>query len=87
MNISIGADELILWLRKNGKAVNIGNQELGRKIKEVMDGLGAVLGNRNEPSLWALTFINDNLALPKTSQQYDLNIDSFPDLFRELSNW
>ena len=27
-NIIIGADELILWLRKNGKAENVPNDEI-----------------------------------------------------------
>ena len=37
--IKIGADELILWLRKNGKATDIPNDEvqgLGRKIYDLI---------------------------------------------------
>lgn len=37
MNIKIGADELILWLRKNNKAKNIPNSGTG--------GLGIIIYN------------------------------------------
>ena len=36
MEIKIGADELILWLRKNNKANDVDNFVLGRKIASLM---------------------------------------------------
>ena len=85
MNIKIGADELILWLQKNGKALVFDNRTLGNKIYNLITKkLQGNLGNSNEPVLWTLSYNNN---LPKTSQQYIIDVNKLPDLFTELDSW
>ena len=92
--IKIGADELILWLRKNGKAKTIpndGSQGLGRKIYElIVNKLGGKKVEDDYPSYWA-NFIDDKNAdkfgLPKTSAQYVIESSKLETLFLELDNW
>ena len=85
MEIKIGADELILWLRKNGKAQDNENITLGRKIADLIKKLGGEFEERNEHALWSLSFPSNGLT--KTSQQYTIDVDKLPDLFKELSTW
>jgi hypothetical protein len=91
--IRIGADELILWLRKNGKAKDIPNDEvqgLGRKIHDLI--VNDLNGDKkdNIPSYWA-NFIDDKnvdkFNLPKTSTQYEINASHLEYLFVELNKW
>ena len=84
MEIKIGADELILWLRKNEKATELDNRTVGRKIADLVTDLGGRFAESNEPVIWALSY-NDKL--PKTSQQYIIDVDKLPDLFRRLVDW
>lgn len=92
--IKIGADELILWLRKNGKAINIPNDEiqgLGIKIHElIVNKLGGERVEDNKPSYWA-NFIGDKnvdkFGLPKSSAQYKIDSSQLENLFLELDNW
>lgn len=84
MEIKIGADELILWLRKNNKANDVDNFMLGRKIASLMQKMEVQFDAENEPVIWA--FSNKDL-LPKTSQQYMLNIEILPNIYKEISTW
>lgn len=84
MEIKIGADELILWLKKNNKAESIENRILGRKIADLVIKLGGRFAESNEPVLWALSFDN---GLPRTSQQYIIDVEKLPELFKELVEW
>ena len=84
MEIKIGADELILWLRKNNKANDVNNFMLGRKIASLMQKMEVQFDAENEPVIW--TFTNNDL-LPKTSQQYMLNIEILPNIYKEISTW
>ena len=84
MEIKIGADELILWLRKNEKATELDNRTVGRKIADLVTELGSRFAESNEPVIWALSY-NDKL--PKTSQQYIIDVDKLPDLFKRLVDW
>ena len=84
MEIKIGADELILWLKKNNKAEGIENRILGRKIADLLINLGGRFAESNEPVLWALSFDNN---LPITSQQYIIDVEKLPDLFKQLVTW
>lgn len=84
MEIKIGADELILWLRKNKKAETLDNRTLGRKIADLVTGLGGRFVEGSELVLWALSFDNN---LPRTSQQYSIDVDKLPELFRNLAEW
>ena len=70
MEMMIGADELILWLRKNKKAGDLNNATLGHKIKKVMLNFGGKIEKENYPSIW-VNDINpvaaDKLTIPMTS--------------------
>lgn len=75
--IKIGADELILWIRKNGKASNIPNDEingLGVKIHElIVEKLSGKKVEDNKPSYWSNLVGDrnvDKFGLPKSSAQY-----------------
>lgn len=83
MDIKIGADELILWLRKNGKATQFDNRTIGRSIANLMEKLGGRFGDSNAPTLWVSS--NSDTNLPHTSQQYIIDVDQLPALFRSLS--
>ena len=85
--ITIGADELILWLRKNGKALSSTTDKahgLGFEISRVMKSLNAEQLNE-EPCFWGETgsFI-DQYQLPKTAMQYRITVDMLPELYRQL---
>ena len=85
MNIKIGADELILWLQKNKKAAGIENRTLGRKIADLITkDLGGEFASSNEPVLWALSYDDK---LPRTSQQYIIDVEKLPTLFKTLAIW
>jgi hypothetical protein len=87
--INIGADELILWLRKNNKAVGKSTQELGAKILVLIESLGGIklseLECRWERTIGAAGI--DKLDLPKTATQYSINSTEIGKLYEELSSW
>lgn len=85
MKINFGADEIILWLRKNGKQSEVENFPLGRKIAELMKDLDAEFTNENEPVIW--DFSNSAKKLPQTSQQYKIDVEKLPELFKTLESW
>lgn len=92
--IRIGADELILWLRKNEKAKSIPNDEikgLGAKIyKLIVNELGGKKVIDNQPSYWASILGDKNIEkfnLPKTSAQYEINSEKMGELYSRLSTW
>jgi hypothetical protein len=92
--IKIGADELILWLRKNEKATNIPNDEiqgLGRKIYDlIVTKLKGKKLKDSEPSYWANLIGDKNVDkfdLPKSSAQYEIETSQLEKLFIELNNW
>lgn len=89
--IKIGADELILWLRKNNIATEIPNDEingLGQIIYKIIDKLGGQKIADSQESLWPNSIGDKNIGkynLPKTSAQYSLEIDKLPKLYEELA--
>lgn len=91
MIIKIGADELILWLRKNNIANNIPNddiQGLGSRIRKTIESLGGKKVEENAPVYWPIPEKNgqiDKYKLPKTSAQYEIDIDCLSDIYKELS--
>lgn len=92
--IIIGADELILWLRKNGKAVNVPNDEitgLGRQIYDLIVGeLGGHKIASSVPCRWETSDGSqsiDKYDLPKTAAQYEISINQLENLFRNLNQW
>jgi hypothetical protein len=90
MQINVGADELILWLRKNNKATGVENIVLGRKIIDLITKLGGQPIIDNQPSIWA-NDLSDNamarLGLAKTSEQYKIDTTILPNIYEELVKW
>lgn len=92
LKIKIGADELILWIRKNGKATEIPNDGivgLGRKIYNiVVEDLKGEKIEDDFPSYWAHLVNDENVGkfnLPKTSAQYEIEVTKVGDLYRKLN--
>lgn len=90
MIIRIGADELILWLRKNGIAKSIPNDEvngLGFRICRIIEGLGGKKIEDNFPAYWPIHDGDPNIdkyKLPKTSAQYEIEVNKVSEIFKEL---
>ena len=83
--VKIGAEELILWIRKNSIAESIDNKTLGRKIINlILKELNGRKSESNLPSSWNKS---DNSKLPKTSQQYIINSNQLPVLFEAILEW
>lgn len=92
--IKIGADELILWLRKNEKAVKVSNdgaQGLGRKIHDlIVKEFGGKKIAENYDAHWANLMDDKNVEkfnLPKTSAQYEIESQKIGQLYEILSKW
>ena len=90
--IRIGADEIILWLRKNRIANDVPNDGingLGRRIYNlIVEQLGGRRTDESYPSYWDETDSRvGQLHLPKTSSQYDISITRLADLYMAISNW
>ncbi|MEC5165966.1 hypothetical protein RCH18_001700 [Flavobacterium sp. PL11] len=87
--INIGADELILWLRKNNKAVGKNTPDLGAKILVLIESLGGTklseIQCRWERSAYADGV--DKLDLPKTATQYSIKSNQIGLLYETLNNW
>lgn len=90
MNIKIGADELILWLRKNDIAKSIPNDEvngLGFRICRIIEGLGGRKIDDNILAYWPIPERDskiDKYELPKTSAQYQIDVDNVSEIYKEL---
>ena len=86
--MKIGADELILWLRKNSLANNIPNDGingLGQKIHDlVILNCGKQI-HENFPSYWEDADKNvGQFNLPKTSAQYEIDFSNIGALYKGL---
>lgn len=90
MKIKIGADELILWLRKNGIAKSTPNDEangLGFRICRIIEGLGGKKTEDNIPVYWPTPEGDANIdkyKLPKTSAQYEIDVNKISGIYKEL---
>ena len=87
--IQIGAEELILWMRKNGKAAQ-DNRVLGRKILNyIKNELRGQKAESNVSSCWAkpIDDNDDKYDLPDTSAQYEIDSSQLEKLFLELDKW
>jgi hypothetical protein len=91
MKIKIGADELILWVRKNHIADDIpngGKAGLGQNIiHKYITELGGSKIADNQESFWDIRNDSKNISenlLPKTSAQYEIEIAKLPELFAKL---
>ena len=93
MEIKIGADEIILWLRKNGKAkdiLNSGTGGLGQKIYDLIYKYNGRKIQDSYPSYWPIILKNNHIGeyeLPQTSAKYTIDIYNFPKLFSDLNKW
>jgi hypothetical protein len=90
MQINIGTDELILWLRKNNKAIGVENIVLGRRIIGLITKLGGLPITEDFPSIWANDLSDvalTRLGIPKTSEQYKIDTSILPKIYEELINW
>lgn len=90
MEIKIGADELILWLRKNNKAKEKTTKQLGLKILNLIENLDGQLKSHDQKCYWStdktLESI-DKLELPMTASQYTIDSNRISELYIELNNW
>ena len=90
MKIKIGADEIILWLRKNNLATDIPNEGfggLGRIIFDIIIELGGTKIIDSQESFWDIRNDSKNISenlLPKTSAQYEIDISILPNLYEEI---
>jgi hypothetical protein len=90
MKIKIGADEIILWLRKNNLAIDIQNEGfggLGRIIFDIIIELGGTKIEDNQEAFWDTCNDSKNISenlLPKTSAQYKIDIAILPKLYEKL---
>jgi hypothetical protein len=91
MNINIGADECILWLRKNGKEKGIDNDVLGKRIRGLIcDTLGGTLLPGDAAAYWDCSDGNKNISaqeLPMTAAQYSLSVFRLSELYNELDKY
>ena len=87
--IKIGADELILWLRKNEKATDISNQRLGKEIHDLIaKRLNGELIQEDAASHWENSGKSiHEFNLPKTSAQYKMDASQLKDIFLTLNSW
>lgn len=90
--IIIGADEIILWLRKNQRATRIPNDGidgLGRRIYDlIVEQLDGEKVEESKGSHWDETDSHvGQYDLPKTSAQYEISISRLNDLYDTISNW
>jgi len=92
--IRIGADEIILWLRKNRIAANITNDKingLGRRIYDLIIELGGTKIDEldDSESYWPC-IEHEHIGekqLPKTSAQYEIDENRLPELYRRIMTW
>jgi len=90
-SIWIGADELILWMRKNGRAATVRNDVLGTRIAELIRPLIAA-GRDNEreniPSRWDADDSQANdFNLPKTACQYKVPVNRVNEIYAAIVTW
>ena len=88
MIIQIGADELILWLRKNRKANHVDNRELGARISELIKNHGGEKINDDATVYWPTegnNISNDNL--PIKAAQYRICTCQLDELYCTISGW
>jgi hypothetical protein len=88
--IKIGADEIILWLRKNGRAATVPNDDLGKNICDLICNMLGGQKNGEAPVRWDTRIGADHvdpLDLPKTAEQYTLDTKQLDALYQAISTW
>ncbi len=90
MKIPIGADEIILWLRKNNRKSNIQTITLGRNIHDlIVKELEGNIETRDQQCTWDTgneDIVNASF-LPATSAQYLLDVNKIKQLYEVLMTW
>jgi hypothetical protein len=88
--IRIGADEIILWLRKNNKQQDVANVTIFKNIHElIIKRLDGIIIQEDETCIWPLDDddkINEN-HLPKSAPQYLIKAEKTVDLYKEINTW
>ncbi|WP_055431109.1 hypothetical protein [Candidatus Symbiothrix dinenymphae] len=92
--IKIGADELILWLRKNEKAKDIPNAGSGGLGQKIFDLLVTTIGGKkiidDNPAYWA-NLKDDKIIsqynLPQKSAQYEVESSELGRIYNTLILW
>ena len=90
MKIIVGADEIILWLRKNNFAINIPNQGFGGLGETIFDIIIELGGNKvldSQESFWDINDGAKNISeilLPKTSAQYEIDVELLSKIYIKL---
>jgi hypothetical protein len=90
MIIEIGADELILWLRKNGRAADVRNDVLGKNICTLIESVGGTKIRDDTPVYWDDAVGSKNIGdknLPKTAEQYKVDTSKLDAIYTGLSGW
>ena len=85
--ITIGADELILWMRKHNPENKLGNEHLGKKISDWILANGGKHQQANKRAKWNHGSATTRKKLPKTAMQYELDPTVLEALYAELKSW
>jgi hypothetical protein len=84
--ISMGNDDLILYVRKQHPGCAIGNPQLGKLIWARIQQAGGAKVSENRPSLWSDTPEGRANGLPMVSTQFQFPRSFLPDLFSYLDS-
>lgn len=94
MDIKIGADEIILWLRKNEKSKDIPNSGTGGLGLKIYNLICNKYNGRkiqdSYSSYWPVVLKNNHIGeyeLPQTSAQYTIGVNNLSKLFSDLNKW
>lgn len=88
MNIKMGNDEFILYVRKNFPECQIANAQLGKKIWNWLkeNNPSAEIAEPDKPCLWSNSDeITSDISLPKTATQFQFSIEILPQLYSFLN--
>ncbi|HEY6871401.1 MAG TPA: hypothetical protein VI298_01610 [Geobacteraceae bacterium] len=87
MNITMGNDEFILFIRKNFPNCRIPNDQLGKTIWHwlEMNDPSSEIVERDQPCQWGNSeAITSEFSLPKTATQFRFSIETLPQLYAFL---
>ena len=84
--ISMGNDDLILYVRKQYPGCVIRNPQLGKLIWARIQQAGGAKVSENQPSLWSDTPEGRAKGLPMVSTQFQFPRSFLPDLFSYLDS-
>lgn len=85
--MKIGADEIILHLRKNHLSDKVSNEVLGKKIAEIIRNLGGELLEKDVPVQWGHEKNVGRENLPKTAAQYEIAEEKLGIIYQKLKEY